>query len=239
MMRPVIGVTHSIHEDESRLMMPMSYANVVREAGGTPVLLPITRDAEVIEAYAALVDGVLFSGGEDVGPNYYGETQLWACGDVIPLRDEFEIKLVHTLMEKYPEKPILGICRGEQVLNVALGGTLYQDLKSQVPDSIAHQQHQIARYSSHQVRIDAGTRLHEIYGCTQIMVNSHHHQAVKEAAPGLVITAHAEDGVVEGFEKPDHPYCVGVQWHPERLVENEENAIHWRLFRSFVDACRK
>lgn len=238
-MRPVIGLTHSIQEDETRLMMPMSYANVICEAGGTPVLLPITRDEEVIEAYAALVDGVIFSGGNDVAPHSYNENQLWACGDVVPLRDLFEIELIRTLLEKYPEKPILGICRGEQILNVALGGTLYQDLRSQMPGSIAHQQHQIAPYASHHVLIDAGTKLHSIYGMGQVWTNSHHHQAVKNLAPGLRITARAEDGVVEGFEKPDHPYFIGVQWHPERLVERAENEIHKRLFKSFVDACRK
>lgn len=238
-MRPVIGLTHSIQQDEKRLMMPMSYANVVREAGGTPVLLPITRDDEVIASYAELVDGVLFSGGEDVDPGYYGEDQLWTCGDVLPLRDEFEIKLARILLEKCPEKPVLGICRGEQVLNVAMGGTLYQDLKSQLSGCIAHQQHQIAPYASHRVMINAGSKLHEIFGETQIMTNSHHHQAVKEIAAGLVASATAADGVIEGFEKPEHPYFVGVQWHPERLVEREENAMHKRLFKSFVDACRK
>ena len=111
-MRPVIGLTHSIQSDEKRLMMPMSYSNVVREAGGTPVLLPITRDEEVIAAYAELVDGVLFSGGDDVDPASYGEEQIWGCGDVVPLRDAFEIKLLKVLLAKYPEKPILGICRG-------------------------------------------------------------------------------------------------------------------------------
>lgn len=238
-MRPVIGLTHSIQLDEKKLYMPMSYSNVIREAGGTPVLLPITREDEVIEAYAALVDGVVFSGGDDIDPTVYGEDQLWACGDVCPLRDEFEIKLCRILLEKYPEKPILGVCRGEQMLNVALGGTLYQDVKSQLPGCIAHQQHQIAPYTSHSVTIDDGTKLHAIYGDTKIATNSFHHQAVKDIAPGLIITARAADGVIEGFEKPDHPYFIGVQWHPERLVEREENAAHKQLFKSFVDACRK
>ncbi len=238
-MRPVIGLTHSIQQDEKRLMMPMSYSNAVREAGGTPVLLPITRDDEVIEAYAALVDGVLVSGGDDIDPLFYGEDQLWSCGDVLPLRDEFEMKLIRTLLEKHPQKPLLGVCRGEQMLNVALGGTLYQDLKSQMPGCIAHQQHQPAPYPSHKVLINAGTKLHIIYGNTQIMTNSHHHQAVKEPAPGLLVTARAADGVIEGFEKPDHPYFIGVQWHPERLVERKENALHKQLFKSFVDTCRK
>lgn len=238
-MRPIIGLTHSIQLDEKKLYMPMSYSNVIREAGGTPVLLPITREEEVIEAYAALVDGVLFSGGDDLDPRSYGEDQLWACGDICPLRDDFEVKLARVLLEKYPDKPILGICRGEQVLNVALGGTLYQDLKSQRSDCIAHQQHQIAPYASHLVTIEKDSKLHEILGSTSIMTNSHHHQAVKDIAPGLAITAWASDGVVEGFEKTDHPYFVAVQWHPERLVEREENAAHKRLFRTFVDACRK
>ncbi len=238
-MRPVIGLTHSIQLDEKKLYMPMSYSNVIREAGGTPVLLPINREDEVIEAYAALVDGVVFSGGDDIDPTVYGEDQLWACGDVCPLRDEFEIKLCRILLEKYPEKPILGVCRGEQVLNVALGGTLYQDVKSQLPGCIAHQQHQVAPYTSHSVTIDDGTKLHAIYGYTKIATNSFHHQAVKDIAPGLIITARAADGVIEGFEKLDHPYFIGVQWHPERLVEREENAAHKQLFKSFVDACRK
>ena len=238
-MRPIIGLTHSIQLDEKKLYMPMSYSNVIREAGGTPVLLPITREEEVIEAYAALVDGVLFSGGDDLDPRSYGEDQLWACGDICPLRDDFGVKLARVLLEKYPEKPILGICRGEQVLHVALGGTLYQDLKSQRSDCIAHQQHQIAPYASHLVTIEKDSKLHEILGSTSIMTNSHHHQAVKDIAPGLAITAWASDGVVEGFEKTDHPYFVAVQWHPERLVEWEENAAHKRLFSTFVDACRK
>ena len=238
-MRPVIGLTHSIQQDEKRLMMPMSYSNVIREAGGTPILLPITRDAEVIQAYASLVDGILFSGGEDVDPAYFGEDQLWACGDVLPLRDEFELTLCRLLLEKHPSKPILGICRGEQVLNVAAGGTLYQDLKSQLHGCIAHSQHQIAPYTSHKVTIEAGSLLHAIYRSTTLATNSFHHQAVKDIAPCLTVTARASDGVIEAFEMPGHPYFIGVQWHPERLVEREENAAHKQLFKSFVDACRK
>lgn len=238
-MRPVIGLTHSIKTDERQLTMPMSYSNVIREAGGAPILLPITRDAEVIAAYAELVDGVLFSGGEDIDPAYYGEEQLWSCGDVIPLRDEFELTLCRHMLAHHPEKPILGICRGEQVLNVACGGSLYQDVQSQLPGCIAHRQQQISPYPSHKVRIEEGSKLRAIYDASEVMTNSFHHQAVKDIAPGLVITARASDGMIEAFEKPEHPYFIGVQWHPERLVERTENAEHWRLFKSFVNACRK
>ncbi len=238
-MRPLIGLTHSIQQDEKKYYMPSSYARAIRNAGGTPIILPITLDEEDIARYAALVDGVVFSGGDDVDPNFYGEDQLWGCGDILPLRDEFEIKLTRIMLEKHPDKPILGICRGAQILNVALGGTLYQDLKSQYPGSICHQQNQNSPYVSHRVAIKAGTRFHEIFGDTQVMTNSFHHQAVKELGAGALLTATASDGVIEGFELTDHPYFVAVQWHPELLVTREENAVHRRLFTSFVDACRK
>ena len=238
-MRPIIGLTISIQSDEGKLYTPTSYTKAIIEAGGNPVMLNVTRDEEMIEQYAALVDGVLFSGGDDVDPATYGEEQIWGCGDIVPVRDDFEIKLLRTLLEKYPEKPILGICRGTQVLNVAMGGTLYQDLRSQVEGCIRHQQQQISRYASHVANIEPGSKLAEIYQGAKVMVNSFHHQAVKAVGDGLVITARASDGVVEGFEKPDHPYFVAVQWHPERLVEHHYHPEHKPLFKSFVDACRK
>lgn len=238
-MRPIIGLTISIQQDEGKLYTPTSYTKAIIEAGGLPVLLNVTRDDDMIAEYADLVDGVLFSGGDDVNPATYGEEQIWACGDIVPVRDDFEIKLLRTLLEKYPEKPILGICRGTQVINVAMGGTLYQDLKSQVPGCIRHQQQQLSRYGSHAANIEEGSKLAEIFQGTQVMVNSFHHQAVKEIGKGLVVTARASDGVVEAFEKPDHPYLVAVQWHPERQVEHDYHPEHKPLFKSFVDACRK
>ena len=236
-MRPVIGLTISLQSDEGKLYTPTSYTKAIIEAGGIPVLLNITRDDALIAEYAELVDGVLFSGGDDIDPAFYGEEQQWGCGDVCPMRDVFEIKLLRTMLEKHPHKPILGICRGEQVLNVAMGGTLYQDIKTQPENCIRHQQKQLSRYASHQVKLEAGSKLYDIYGSTKITANSFHHQAVKDIAPGLAITARASDGIVEGFEKPDHPYFVAVQWHPERLVEHEFHPEHKALFKSFVDAC--
>lgn len=238
-MRPIIGITPSLATDEKKIYTPTSYPTAIIAAGGTPLFFNFTRDDEMIEAYAAMVDGVLFSGGDDVDPASYGEEQLWACGDVCPLRDAFEIKLLKTLVEKYPEKPILGICRGAQLMNVAMGGTLYQDLQSQVKGCIRHQQQQISAYASHKATVSEGSKLQTIYGSTEVMVNSFHHQAVKDLGQGLTITAKASDGVVEAFEKPDHPYFVAVQWHPERLVEREFHPEHKALFQTFVDACRK
>ena len=238
-MRPIIGITPSLETNESKIYTPTSYPKAVIQAGGTPVFLNFTRDDEMIEQYAAMVDGVLFSGGDDVDPASYGEEQIWGCGDICPLRDDFEIKLLKVLVEKYPEKPVLGICRGAQVLNVAMGGTLYQDLRSQVPGCIRHQQQQSSHYASHKAMMTEGSKLRAIYGSTEVMVNSFHHQAVKDVGEGLVVTARASDGVVEGLEKPDHPYFIAVQWHPERQVEGPHHPEHKPLFQSFVDACRK
>ena len=239
MMRPIIGITPSLESGEGKIYTPTSYPKAIIEAGGTPVFFNFTRDDEMIEAYAGMVDGVLFSGGDDINPATYGEDQIWACGDVVPLRDDFEIKLLKVLVEKYPEKPILGICRGCQLMNVAMGGTLYQDLRSQKEGCIRHQQQQSSHYASHKAILTEGSLLHRIYGSTEIQVNSFHHQAVKVLAPGMKMVATARDGVAEAFEKPDHPYFVAVQWHPERLVEGPHHPEHKPLFKSFVDACRK
>ncbi len=239
MKRPVIGIIPSLESGEGKIYTPTSYPKAIIAAGGNPIFFNFTRDEDMIEAYAEMVDGVLFSGGDDVNPASYGEEQIWGCGDVVPLRDDFEIALLKVLLTKYPEKPILGICRGCQILNVGMGGTLYQDLRSQVPGSIRHQQQQSSHYASHKATVAEGSKLHEIYGSTEIMVNSFHHQAVKDLGAGLVITARASDGIVEGFEKPDHPYFVAAQWHPERLVEGPHHPEHKPLFQSFVDACRK
>ena len=239
MKRPVIGIIPSLESGEGKIYTPTSYPKVIIAAGGNPIFFNFTRDEAIIEAYAEMVDGVLFSGGDDVNPSSYGEEQIWGCGDVVPLRDDFEIALLKVLLAKYPEKPILGICRGCQILNVGMGGTLYQDLRSQVPGCIRHQQQQSSHYASHKATVAEGSKLHEIYGSTEVMVNSFHHQAVKDLGAGLVITAHASDCIVEGFEKPDHPYFVAAQWHPERLVEGPHHPEHKPLFQSFVDACRK
>ena len=239
MKRPVIGIIPSLESGEGKIYTPTSYPKVIIAAGGNPIFFNFTRDEAMIEAYAEMVDGVLFSGGDDVNPSSYGEEQIWGCGDVVPLRDDFEIALLKVLLAKYPEKPILGICRGCQILNVGMGGTLYQDLRSQVPGCIRHQQQQSSHYASHKATVAEGSKLHEIYGSTEVMVNSFHHQAVKDLGAGLIITARASVGIVEGFEKPDHPYFVAAQWHPERLVEGPHHPEHKPLFQSFVDACRK
>ncbi len=232
---PIIGITTSVNEDESVLQMNRSYPAAIAQAGGLPVLLPLTGSGAAIGYYAAMCDGLLLSGGDDIDPSAYGEAQSWRCGTVNPPRDAFELALCREFLRL--RKPILAICRGIQLLNVALGGTLYQDLQSELPDSLAHQQKQLPRYTSHPATIAEGSLLSGICGTEAIAVNSHHHQAVAIPGHGLTITATAPDGVIEAIELPGHPFCLGVQWHPERLWDQPDTKIHARLFTAFVEAC--
>ena len=169
--------------------------------------------------------------------HYYGEEALPECGLITPIRDTWEMPLCREALHRH--LPLLGICRGLQVLNVALGGSLVQDLPSQCPDSpICHQQPQPPEVATHPVRVDAQSRLAHIIGAESLMTNSHHHQAVKQLASGLTATAWAQDGVIEGAEKMDEPFCVAVQWHPERLWNQPDGLPHRALFAALVDAAK-
>lgn len=236
-MRPIIGLTHSIQQDERTLHMPLSYARAITAAGGLPIVLPAVTDGHMIEAYLDQVDGLLLTGGDDVDPLLYGECQHWACGSISPLRDAFEVQLCRAALRR-KDMPVLGVCRGVQLLNVACGGTLWQDLQSSVKDCICHRQHQNPEYASHPVSLVEGSRLATIYGALGLLVNSHHHQAVNRPGDGLTVCATAPDGVIEGVEMTDHPFCIGVQWHPERLFDQVASCAQLRLFEAFVKACQ-
>lgn len=235
-MQPIIGITTSISEDESLLQMNRSYVRAISAADALPVLLPATEDASVIASYAQMCHGLLLSGGDDIDPSVYGEAQSWQCGSISPLRDAFELALCREFLRL--KKPILAICRGIQVLNVALGGTLYQDLQTERASSIAHRQKQKAWYASHPVSFAEGSLLSGILQADAIAVNSLHHQAVRETGAGLVASAISPDGVIEAVELPGHPFCLGVQWHPERLWDQSATAAHARIFRAFTEACQ-
>ena len=182
-------------------------------------------------------EGMLLAGGDDIDPAYYDEKTLPECGLITPIRDTWEMPLCREALHRH--LPLLGICRGLQVLNVALGGSLVQDLPSQRPDSpICHQQTQPPEVATHPVRVDAQSRLAHIIGAESLMTNSHHHQAVKQLASGLTATAWAQDGIIEGAEKIDEPFCVAVQWHPERLWSQPDGLPHRALFAALVDAAK-
>lgn len=235
---PLIGVTTSITvgQHPERAYVNAAYLRAVQEAGGVPVLLPPHLDARSRYQLRERLDGMLLTGGADLDPARFDEARHPATYDVAPARDELEIELVSSALER--EMPLLAICRGIQVLNVALGGSLWQDIQSQLGSPITHTQKEPRDRATHLVNVGGETRLAEIAGGPELQVNSFHHQALKTLGTGLRAVAWAPDGVIEGLELPDAGALVlGVQWHPEELVGHDPAAR--RLFRALVAAAER
>ena len=232
-MRPIIGITPEIAEN-GNISLRYAYTHAIEAAGGIPLLLPYTEDEALLEELTNVCHGFCFSGGEDIDPVRYGEEKLPECGEIAHRRDTFELRLFEKVLPT--EKPILGICRGCQVINVALGGTLWQDLPSQIPSDIHHKQLEGQFEHSHRVELLPGSPLAAITEKTRITANSFHHQAIKVPGNGLQIIARADDGIIEAAYLPEHRYLLAVQWHPERLCGIDADAR--ALFRSFIDACK-
>jgi putative glutamine amidotransferase len=215
-----------------------SYIRAVIDAGGVPFLIPLEARDEVLRALFAQASGILLTGGGDIAPHFFGEAPQAQLDDVQSARDELELTMVRWALEG--DKPLFGICRGIQVMNVAAGGSLIQDIAYQCPDAHKHDYFYSQDYPrdflAHRVTVEAGSRLRAMLGDDHPPVNSLHHQALKEVPSTYRIVAHSPDGIIEGIEANDHPFAVGVQWHPEELVANQETAR--RLFLDFVDACR-
>ena len=232
MSKPIIGITPNFSFKERTYSIAETYVESIKKAGGIPLLIPHAPEDAV--QLAPRLDGLLISGGPDLEPAYFGETPSPKVGSICPERDESEMALLKAFVAV--GKPILGICRGVQALNVGLGGTLYQDLGSDYEGKvIKHNQDAPRWYFGHKATLVAGSKLAGILGETEIGVNSFHHQAVKDIAPGFVAVAHAPDGVIEAIEKPDHPFCLGVQWHPEGMFAL--TTYYDKLFAAFVAAC--
>lgn len=235
MNHPLIGLTASHDMKNGSIAMNPLYPNAVRRFGGLPVVLPLELTEAEADALTDTLDGILFTGGPDVHPFLFGEETLSGCGEVSVLRDQIELALFRRMYDK--KKPILGICRGAQFINVALGGSIYQDLASQFHEEhpIAHRQPFPCVSPSHRVRLLPSTKLADLVGSSVIEVNSMHHQAVKTPAEGLTVSALAPGDLIEALEMPDYPFLMGVQWHPEYLVGKYPHAD--RLFQTFVEAC--
>jgi putative glutamine amidotransferase len=214
-----------------------SYPAALAAAGALPVIIPLCLPDDALTGLCAHLDGLCLAGGVDVDPAHYGEARHRGLGKVDALRDAVELKLARWALAA--DLPLFGICRGIQLLNVAAGGTLYQDLATQLP---AAQQHDYEHTDSpwerpvHQVHIAEGSHLVASLGTDGVMTNSFHHQAVKEVAAGFVPVAWTADGVVEGIEAPGHRFALGVQWHPEGMFDTDPRAR--ALFAAFVAACR-
>ncbi len=237
MKKPVIALTASHETKTGELRMSPRYTDALKDCGAIPLILPLTLEEEDCIQLSESLDGLLCTGGPDVHPFRFGEETLRYCGDFSPLRDETELSLFHQFYKR--KKPILGICRGIQLINIALGGDIYQDLDAQLPDRlpIAHKQPFRADAPSHHVDLAPDSQLSRITGTTRLAVNSLHHQAVRRTGAGLRTAGQAPDGVIEALEHPDYPFLIGVQWHPEWLCRAQSHAR--ALFEAFTAACAR
>ncbi len=233
--KPLIGLTPARFREAGVVGTRAGYEESIRATGGVPLALPFAEEVVLDELFDQL-DGLLLTGGADVDPRLYGETPLPECGPIETERDQLELHLIRKAWEK--DLPILAICRGAQILNVAFGGSLYQDLPSQL--GLPPERHSRSDAESqlvHDVRTVPGTRIAEWSG-ERIGVNSLHHQAVKRLAPVFEPAVYsADDDVLEGFESPEKRFVIAVQWHPERLSARHGEAA--RLFHEFVRECAK
>ncbi|MCH9020582.1 MAG: gamma-glutamyl-gamma-aminobutyrate hydrolase family protein [Proteobacteria bacterium] len=232
--KPVIGLTLDCESPGGYSKLPWyalreNYFAVLRRAGALPVALP--HEADDADDYLARIDGLVITGGAfDVDPALFGDAERHATVTTKDRRTGFELAAARAAHAR--DMPLLGICGGQQLLNVALGGTLIQHIPDAVPGALAHEQPNPRDQPGHSVRITPGTLLHRIVGADELAVNSAHHQAVREVAPGLVVDARAPDGVIEGIEDPGRRFCLGVEWHPEYLVSDGDALI----FDAFVAA---
>jgi len=238
-MRPLIGITCSRlvggHWGQYSLGHFMDYTfneygQAIRYSGGAPLIIPEAQDSETLKAIMTKIDGLILSGGPDIHPKFYGEHPLPELGEIDEDLDMMELEAARSALRK--GLPILAICRGIQTLNVVQGGTLYQDIPSQIPESINHSPKSDKGVLTHRIRIEKKTLLHRIFKKTEIWTNGKHHQAVKDLAPGFIISARASDGIVEAIEHPLKSFVLGVQWHPEGTWKNDLHSR--RLFQAFI-----
>lgn len=241
--RPVIGIaTQTLPavpgERQACWLMGRSYVEELRKVGGVPWVIPLVpHDPDTLAEIFDRLDGVFITGGVDVDPSRYGETKSPLCGTTDPDRDAVEIALLRHALDR--GLPVFAVCRGIQILNVACGGTLYQDVTAQVPAALKHDyfptpDRPARDYLAHDVTVKPGSRIGRLLGDGVVPVNSMHHQAIKDLAPGLAPTAFAPDGIIEGVEGTTGQYLIAVQWHPEELTETHPGQK--RLFTSFIEA---
>lgn len=229
MMRPIIGLT--MHPAQKKMEINNGYIQSVELAGGIPICLPAISEQNV-EILLSKLDGLLVIGGDDIDPFLFGEEPHAKLGEVVSSRDVSDLLVTKKAFER--QLPILAVCRGHQVLNVVFGGTIIQDIPSQVEGALMHKQLSARAEVMHSV-ISLSPRLQDIFGGETIRVNSFHHQSIGKLGEGLVASGVAKDGIIEAVEHPEHPYCIGVQWHPEELAPMGNMAAQ-RLFKSFIDA---
>jgi len=236
MSKPLIGLTTTRIAKASKTPKfgaNEQYAKAISNAGGIPVLIPLNLSNDDVDDLTVHLDGILFTGGNDIDPRQYGNPSHRKVEGVDGDRDRIEIHLVRKIIPT--GKPFLGICRGFQVINVALGGTLFEHLADQFPGNVRHDNHALPRnFLAHHVQIDPDSRISRIISTKQANVNSLHHQGVRNLAPELIPTGYAPDELIEAFELPGYAFGLAVQWHPEEL---QEDVLMRKLFEDFVNSC--
>lgn len=234
--KPIIGLCSSYEKDENndRVFLNHAYLEAIRHFGGMPMVIPAEAGEQEQAFLLSQCDGLVLTGGDDIDPTLYGEQILNDTVKPAPERDVGEPRLLRMAEEK--DLPILGICRGAQILNVYFGGTLYQDIPAQLSTSVKHSMEKPYHRTCHDCLVTPGSPLAAWTGKEVIQVNSHHHQAVKAVAPGLKAMGSCSDGVVEAIWKPDAKFICAVQWHPEKIWDMEESSA--RIFEAFIDACK-
>ena len=237
--RPIIGLTTYRKTAAQSSPVPLmalmpTYIEAVTAAGGVPTLIPLGLDENALRTLLGQLDGLVLTGGGDIAGEHYHSEHPDFIFDVDPDRDRVELFLAREAVAR--NVPLLAICRGHQILNVALGGTLYEDVMEWMPGAIKHDFFNTfpRNHQAHVVTIEPGSKLAETLGRDEACVNSLHHQGVHDLAPGLTAVAHAPDGLIEAVEAADHPYAIGVQWHPENLIDDEP--VMLSLFRGLVEA---
>lgn len=232
-MIPVIGITGSYDRDSGRTFLSRYYIQAVEAAGGLPLVIPPILSEAHADKILSFIDGLLLSGGVDVDPLIFGEEPLPAMGDICPRRDQLELSLTRRALAM--DMPIFGICRGVQVLNIAAGGGVIQDIGSAIQGAFKHDQLAPRWYGTHTVHTMPGSKLASVLGGA-IVVNTFHHQAVGRVAEDFEMTAWSLDGVVEGIESKKHRFAVGVQCHPECMWDQNPRIL--ALFQAFIEACK-
>jgi putative glutamine amidotransferase len=231
--KPMIGVLPLYDEKKESYWMLPGYMKAVEEAGGIPVMLPLTTDERMIKRISEQFDAFLFTGGHDIDPSFYNEPKREQCGVICAERDEMEKSLFKYVAEL--DKPMLGICRGMQLFNVVLGGSLYQDLPTEWESTLNHLQKPPYSVPVHDIYIEKDSVLHDILKTETVKVNSYHHQGIKKLADSLTPVAAAGDGLVEAVVMPDKKFVLAVQWHPEYSYKHDE--YNHRLFSALIASC--
>ena len=234
-LRPIIGVAPLWDRERESFWMLPGYFELIRQGGGLPLMLPMELDGGDCAGLVDKLDGLVITGGQDVTPERYGQAPIPACGEVCPDLDGMECELLTAALDR--DVPVLGICRGLQILNVALGGTLYQDLPQQRPGEVKHRMDRPYDQPWHTVSLPEGTPLRQVLDQEEIWVNSCHHQGIDRLAAGLRPMATAPDGLIEGVYHPGKRCVWAVQWHPEMNFRKDQNS--GKLMEAFVAECRK